>query len=86
MSELFTCPQCGGHCYGRDVVPDDTGVPQVMPTVRCHCDVSGASLSSPGAGRPCGWSGDWTAACPHNWCAGYCDLCGAVKPAQSGEG
>lgn len=63
----FTCPNCGGHCFGRDVRLID-GKPVLLTTVRCDSDVSGTPLSAtqkefdagtlPVRGKPCGWRGE----------------------------
>lgn len=46
--EYFTCPQCGGHYFGRDTV-DAMGTTLVLDTVRCH-DQNKAG---------CDWHGEW---------------------------
>ena len=44
----FTCPECGGHYFGRDIGPDH----EPLPTVACHGDGSDQPY------RKCWW-GVW---------------------------
>lgn len=48
----FTCPLCGSHYFGREVVGDENLGAVVLETVRCHGDSSGGP-------RVCGWRGVW---------------------------
>ena len=48
----FTCPDCGGHYFGRDVVAGPDGKPFALNTVRCHADSSNSD-------RRCDWHGVW---------------------------
>lgn len=63
----FVCPRCGGPYFGRDIGKDEHG-PVPLPTVRCHCDINGRSMSTmpgePKAAGPCGWRGEWPHAQP----------------------
>ncbi len=59
----FTCPQCGGHHFGRDITADLEGA----DTVQCHNADDGSPLEPVFvrliAGLPkqemCGWRGVW---------------------------
>ena len=60
----FTCPQCGGHHFGRDITSDLDGA----DTVQCHNRVDGQPFIDDlkdwiDAGKPrqkaCGWRGVW---------------------------
>lgn len=54
----FTCPNCGGHYFGRDVVGGSRQNPIVLETVRCQSDRR-SSDGDDGTVDRCDWRGVW---------------------------
>ena len=47
--DYFTCPNCGGHLWGRDMRRVESGVVWSCDTVRCHDEHE----------TGCTWRGVW---------------------------